>query len=103
LCFSAAHSGEQAKSGGGWGEETFCLRAGASPVAPPEYLEGGTEQKFPFPFLNFFQGARKRKIVRENFCEVAAGAIAEADGGAESVRFSFASPRAPRVAHCQRF
>ncbi|PIP03873.1 MAG: hypothetical protein COX54_01980, partial [Candidatus Yonathbacteria bacterium CG23_combo_of_CG06-09_8_20_14_all_46_18] len=55
-------------------------------------------------FFEFFsEGERKRKIVRENFCEVAAGAIAEADGGAESVRFSCASPRAPRVAHCQRF
>jgi len=46
---------------------------------------GGTEQKFPFPFLNFFSGgARKRKIVRENFCEVAAGALAEAGGGTVS-------------------
>ena len=53
-----------------------------SPTVPPEYLEGGTEQKFPFPFLNFFQAARKRKIVRKNFCEVAAGALAEAGGGA---------------------
>jgi DnaJ-class molecular chaperone len=34
-------------------------------------------------FFEFFSGgARKRKIVRENFCEVAAGAIAEAGGGA---------------------
>jgi hypothetical protein len=32
-----------------------------SPAAPPEYLEGGTEQKFPFPFLNFFQGARAKE------------------------------------------
>ncbi|PIR92099.1 hypothetical protein COU01_03490, partial [Candidatus Falkowbacteria bacterium CG10_big_fil_rev_8_21_14_0_10_44_15] len=38
--------------------------------------------KFPFPFLNFLEGARKRKIVRENFCEVAAVALAEAGGGA---------------------
>ena len=58
-----------------------------SPAAPPEYLEGGTEQKFPFPFQNFFQGARKRKIVRENFCEVAAGALAEAGGGARAYDF----------------
>ena len=43
------------------GEETFCLRAGASPAAPPEYLEGGTEQKFPFPFLNFFQRASAKE------------------------------------------
>ncbi|PIP67035.1 MAG: hypothetical protein COV79_00055 [Parcubacteria group bacterium CG11_big_fil_rev_8_21_14_0_20_41_14] len=46
--------------------------------------------------MNFFSGgARKRKIVRENFCEVATGA--KAGGGAESVRFRFASPRTPRV------
>ena len=32
-----------------------------SPAAPPEYLEGETEQKFPFPFLNFFQGARAKE------------------------------------------
>ncbi|HLC94688.1 MAG TPA: hypothetical protein VJH96_03930, partial [Patescibacteria group bacterium] len=54
-----------------------------SPAAPPEYLEGGTEQKFPPSLFEFFSGgARKRKIVRENFCEVAAGALAEAGGGA---------------------
>ena len=32
-----------------------------SPAAPPENLEDGTEQKFPFPFLNFFQGARAKE------------------------------------------
>jgi len=78
--------------------ENFCPRA--FPAAPPEYLEGGTEQKFPFPFLNFFQGGcAQKKNCKGNFCEVAAGALAEAGGGTESVRFSFASPRAPRVAH----
>ena len=70
-----------------------------SPAASPEYLEGGTEQEFHFPVLNFVQDARKIENCKGNFCEVAAGAIAEAGGGAESARFSFASPRAPRVAH----
>ena len=49
------------------GEETFCLRAGASPAAPPEYLEGGTEQKFPFPFLIFFQGGAQKKNCKGKF------------------------------------
>ena len=66
----------------GVGGRKFFARERGSPAAPPEYLEGETEQKFPFPFLNFFRGARKRKIVRENFCKVAAGALAEAGGGA---------------------
>ena len=57
------------------------------------------QQRQFFPFLNFFQDARKIENCKGNFCEVAAGAIAEAGGGAESARFSFASPRAPRVAH----
>lgn len=29
-------------------------------AASPENLEGGTEQKFPFPFLNFSRGAQKK-------------------------------------------
>jgi len=67
-------------------------------------LEGGTEQKFSLTtFLLRTPPEKNSKKERENFCEVAAGVIAEAGGGAESVRFSFASPRAPRVAHCQRF
>ena len=45
-----------------------------SSAAPSEYLEGGTEQKFPFPFLNFFQNARKTEDCKGNFCEVAAEA-----------------------------
>jgi len=36
-------------------------RPSVSPAAPPEHLEGGTEQKFPFPFLNFFQGTRSKE------------------------------------------
>src|SRR3989344_5490265 len=38
-----------------------------SPAAPPENLEGGTEQKFPFPFLNFLGGEAKKKNVGRNF------------------------------------
>lgn len=57
-----------------------------SPATSPEYLESGTEQKFPFPFyLEFFSGgACKRKIVREDFCEVATGSIAETSSEAIS-------------------
>ncbi len=50
-----------------------------SPAAPPEYLEGGTEQKnilFLFRRKNRARAkSRKRRIF---FCEVAAGALAAA-------------------------
>jgi len=63
-------------------------------------LGGRNRAEISLSFFEFFsEGERKRKIVRENFCEVATGAIMEAGDGAESVRFSFASPRAPRVPH----
>jgi hypothetical protein len=43
--------GERAKSGRGFKKEGNLLPASVgSPAAPPEYLEDGTEQKFPFPF-----------------------------------------------------
>lgn len=46
-------------------------------------LGGWNRAEISLSFLEFFSGgARKRKIVRENFCEVAAGASAEAGGGA---------------------
>ncbi|OGY08498.1 MAG: hypothetical protein A2782_03630 [Candidatus Blackburnbacteria bacterium RIFCSPHIGHO2_01_FULL_43_15b] len=53
-----------------------------SPAAPPEYLEGGTEQKnilFLFRKNRSRAKSEKRRIF---FCEVAAGALAEAGGGA---------------------
>lgn len=68
---------------------------------PPEELRAEPSRNFPFLF-RIFSGRAQKKNCKGNFCEVADGAIAEA-GGAESVRFRFASPRAPRVAHCQRF
>jgi hypothetical protein len=56
-----------------------------SPAAPPEYLEGETEQKnilFLFRIKNRARAkSKKRRIF---FCEVAAGALAEASGGAEA-------------------
>src|SRR3989344_1731818 len=78
----AARRRAGAAGGGGGGGGAPRRRSGGTPAAPPEYLEGGTEQKFPFPFLNFFQDARKIENCKGNFCEVAAGAIAEAGGGA---------------------
>ena len=48
-------------------------------------LGGRNRAEFPLSLFEFFSGgARKRKIVRENFCEVAAEALAEAGGGAVS-------------------
>ena len=72
-----------------------------SSAAPPKYMEGGTEQRFPF--FEFFQGGTQKKIVRENFCEVAAKALTEAGGGAESVRFNLAFPCAEACGDCQIF
>ncbi len=54
-----------------------------STIAPFKYLDGETEQNFLILFIRiFFRDAHKTKIVRENFCEIADGVKAEADGGA---------------------
>src|SRR3989338_6073154 len=46
-------------------------------------LGGLNRAEISLSFFEFFSGgARKRKIVRENFCKVAAVALAEAGGGA---------------------
>ena len=82
-----------ARQEGVWGRNAEPSERG-SPTAPPEYLEGRTEQKFPFPFYNFSGCARKRKIVREHFCEVLAEAIAEAGGGVERQQFCSKNVRA---------
>jgi hypothetical protein len=66
-------------------EEVF-PRERQSLAAPPEYLFGRNRAKISISFL-LFLGARKRKIVRENFCEIAAVAIAEAGGGARAYDF----------------
>ena len=48
-------------------------------------LGGRNRAEISLSFFEFFSGgARKRKIVRENFCEVAAEALAEAGNGAEA-------------------
>lgn len=71
-----------ARQEGIWGRNVEPSERG-SPATPPGNFTGGTEQTFPFSFFEFFSGgARERKIARENFCEVAAGVIAEAGGGA---------------------
>ena len=81
ITFRAIKQREGAAEGGCGGNSAAPERR--SPAAPPEYLEGGTEQKnilFLFRRKNRSRAkSRKRRIF---FCEVAAGAIAEAGGGA---------------------
>ena len=73
---------EDGSAGGGWGEECRAVRA-LKPRRSARTLGGRNRAEISLSFLEFFsEGARKRKIVRENFCEVAAGALAEAGGGA---------------------
>jgi len=75
---------EDGSAGGGWGEECRAVRAW-KPRRTARILGGRNRAEISLSFFEFFSGgARKRKIVRENFCEVAAGAIAEAGGGAVS-------------------
>ena len=75
---------EDGSAGGGWGEECRAVRAW-KPRRTARILGGRNRAEISLSFFEFFsRGARKRKIVRENFCEVAAGAIAEAGGGAVS-------------------
>lgn len=54
----------------------------AAPIRP-ETSRPELSKNSPFLFRIFSGEARKTKIVRGNFCEVAAEAIAEAGGGAE--------------------
>lgn len=61
------------------GEECRATRALEAPHRPKTW-RAEPSRNFPFLFRIFFRGARKRKIVRENFCEVLAVAIAEAGG-----------------------
>ena len=72
---------EDAAEGGCGGNSAAPERR--NPAAPPEHLEGGTEQKnilFIFRRKNWSRAkSEKRRIF---FCEVAAGALAEAGGGA---------------------
>ncbi len=57
-----------------------------SPAAPPENLQGGTEQKNFLFLLKEKDGcAQNQKMRRKFFCEVAAEALAEAGGGASSL------------------
>ena len=64
------------------GEEIFCPRAFVAPPLRPKTWRAEPSRNFPFLFRIFFRRRAQIKIVRENFCEVAAGAIAEAGGGA---------------------
>ena len=74
-------------AGGGWGEECRAVRA-QKPRRTAQKLLGRNRAEISLSFFEFFSGgARKRKIVRENFCEVAAGALAEAGGGARAYDF----------------
>jgi len=73
---------EDGSAGGGLGEECRAVRAW-KPRRTARKLGGRNRAEISLSFFEFFSGgARKRKIVRENFCEVAAGALAEAGGGA---------------------
>ena len=63
--------------------EFFRQNIQASKLRPARILGGRNRAEISLSFLDFFRG-RKRKIVRENFCEVSAGAIAEAGGGARA-------------------
>jgi len=57
-----------------------------SPAAPPENLQGGTEQKnFLFLLKEKNGRAQNQKMRRKFFCEVVARASAEASGGASSL------------------
>ncbi len=90
---NSVRSREGEAEGGVWGNsaapEPRC------PAALPEYLEGGTEQKnilFLFRRKNRARAkSRKRRIF---FCEVAAGALAEAGGGAVQSGFRSKKVRA---------
>ena len=73
---------EDGSAGGVQGEECRAVRAW-KPRRSARTLGGRNRAEISLSFFEFFSGgARKRKIVRENFCEVAAGALAEAGGGA---------------------
>ena len=74
---------EDGSAGGGLGEECRAVRASKPRTA--RILGGRNRAEISLSFLEFFSGgARKRKIVRENFCEVPAVAIAEAGGACVS-------------------
>ena len=69
-----------------------------SPAAPPEYLEGGTEQKnILFLFRRKNRACAKSEKRRIFFCEVATGALAEADGGAGQSVFRSKKVRAKDI------
>jgi len=75
-------------AGGGWGEECRAVRA-QKPRRTAQKLLGRNRAEISLSFFEFFSGgARKRKIVRENFCEVAAGALAEAGGGTKAYDYA---------------
>ena len=75
---------EDGSAGGGLGEECRAFRAWKLRRSARK-LHGRNRAEISLSFLEFFSGgARKRKIVRENFCEVATVALAEADGGARA-------------------
>jgi len=73
-------------------------RPSGSPAAPPEYLEGGTEQKnILFLFRRKNRARAKSEMRRIFFCEVAAGALAEAGGGAGQSVFRSKKVRAKDI------
>jgi len=88
---------EDGSAGGGWGEECRAVRAW-KPRRTARILGGRNRAEISLSFFEFFSGgARKRKIVRENFREVAAGASAEAGGGAVQSVFRSKKVRAKDI------
>src|SRR3989344_4181474 len=88
---------EDGSAGGGWGGECRAVRAW-KPRRTARILGGRNRAEISLSFFEFFSGgARKRKIVRENFCEVAAGALAEAGGGAGQSVFRSKKVRAKDI------
>jgi hypothetical protein len=77
-------SGEQAKMEG-WGEEIFACEPEPAPPHRPNTWRAEPRRKISSSFLEEKNLARaKRELRRIFFCEVAAGAIAEAGGGARA-------------------
>ena len=89
-------SSEGAAEGGCGGNSAAPERR--NPAAPPEYLKGGTEQKnILFLFRRKNQARANQEKRRIFFCEVAAGALAEAGGGAGQSVFRSKKVRAKDI------
>ena len=74
--------GRAGKNGGGWGEETFCLRAEAKPRRPALWARKPKQKNFLF-LLEEKNGRAQNKKYRENFSARQAAVLGgEWQGGA---------------------